>query len=215
MELLTNRCFQYHDGLDYSWFIGLQFLFFSNKDVYFFQAVNVIYANRISLLLSCCLYRTISFVSFDHGKTAMALSFIIFIVSNVWSFNVLLSSGSKYAYGLYLINWAALFVAVTTSIFLHFYLRKNFDTYSELQKHQRKLSIAFFLQALLSIIFCGFPENVFSFYEDRYTLNRLIRQKAVFDYYYGSVVIRWHYMAYGLVIRSKSVITPAKQQITQ
>lgn len=104
--LSYKQIFQFIDGLNYPWCVGLQFLLFSNKEEYFFQTVNIIYTNRISLLLSCCLYRTISFIryhnpnslksscvlSFDYGKVSMALSFMIFIVSNIWSFNGLLQN---------------------------------------------------------------------------------------------------------------------------
>eukprot|EP00081_Caenorhabditis_elegans_P025953 NP_509320.4 Insulin/EGF-Receptor L Domain protein [Caenorhabditis elegans] len=204
---VTNNI-QFHDGLDYSWFVGLQFLFISNNENYYFQTINIIYANRISLLLSCCLYRTIAFVRFDYGKGAMCISFLVFIFSNIWSFYGLLETntddiivqGIKFSYGIYLLNWITLAVSTSTMLFLYIYLRKNFQGYPAMVSHQNRLSVAFLLQALLTFVFCGFPDSIFeSWYRDMKHLE-IVRARRVFAYYYSSTITRWHYLAYAIIL---------------
>ncbi|EGT45992.1 hypothetical protein CAEBREN_14786 [Caenorhabditis brenneri] len=190
---------KFHDGMDYPWFIGIQFLMISSKEKFFYQFSNVVYTNRICLLLSFCIYRAISFASLESGKVAMGISFFIFVVANISVFNGLYLAGSQYLYVSYLVTWATFFITTISSIFLFFHLRKNFANYSKLIEHQKQLSLAFCFQALFSFIFCGFPQNLFNLLDDSEISVK--RTRKVFEYYYGSVIIRWHYLIYAIFLR--------------
>ncbi|CAL2050614.1 unnamed protein product [Caenorhabditis brenneri] len=55
------------------------------------------------------------------------------------------------------------------------------------------------ITALFAFIFCGFPQNLFNLLDDsEYSVKRT---RKVFEYYYGSVIIRWHYLIYAIFLR--------------
>ncbi|CAI5444956.1 unnamed protein product [Caenorhabditis angaria] len=197
---------------NYGHVLGLQFLLFSNKRSYFYQLFNIIYTNRLSLLCSCSLYRTVSFISLNSGKFAIFLAFLIFVISNISTLGGLAGKGSQYSFVLYPFTWFTFILTISTSIFLTIYLRISFKNHHEIRKHQLKLSFIFCSQAIIAFGFCGFPDAFFESWlqadgmtqlrtTQKTTILEFVRSHTVFSYRNASIIVRWQYPMYAFMLR--------------
>lgn len=145
---------------------GVSSLFFTHDATVFNQISNVMYVNRLSLLLSCSIYRSMYLSSPYYEKYGLLIACATFVLSNVWNLSVMQNlvmiiehwtdnpietvQENKYTYVLYQLNWITLAVTLVNAVYTKILTRsKSFKDQEEMRRNHNKLSWSLVFQVEL------------------------------------------------------------------
>ncbi|EFO82846.1 hypothetical protein CRE_00501 [Caenorhabditis remanei] len=174
--------------------VGLRSIFLYRDQKLFNLISNVMYTNRLVLLISCTLYRPMHIMRFGNWKKfALGSSVVVFFVANISNIFVMEFEKYKLTFAMFPLSVLLFLFSFISNACVCGAMSQLPEPFKNERTPQNLTSLSLFLQALFILIVGLFSEGLNHMFSSSPALVQQIRDFDYFFYFWGSIIMRWHY----------------------